>query len=163
MKFDMQHTLKQKNMSKINFIAALLLVCGVLSAQTFRAPLSKGEKQLNIGLGFNSDDLPIYVGVDFAVHDEVTIGPEVNMILGDDAYMTIAFRGDYHFNRLLEITSEWDVYAGANAGLGLGRDDVLELGLQIGGRYYWNNKWGLNLEFGGGNTFHTKLGVSMKF
>ncbi len=150
-------------MSKFKVIVVLFFLSGTLMAQSFRAPLSKGDKQLNMGLGFNSNGVPIYGGVDFAVHDEVTIGPQINIVFDDDASLALGFRGDYHFNRLLEITREWDVYAGANAGLGFGKHDALELGLQFGGRYYWDNKWGLNLEFGGGNTFSTKLGVSMKF
>ncbi|GAF03197.1 hypothetical protein [Saccharicrinis fermentans] len=150
-------------MLKIKIVSVFILLGGVIFGQTFRAPLAKGDKQLNMGLGFNTNGLPLYGGVDFAVHDEVTIGPQVNLVLDDDAYMTLGFRGDYHFNRLFEMTREWDVYAGANAGIGIGTDDALELGLQIGGRYYWSNKWGINLEFGGGNTFSTKLGVSMKF
>jgi hypothetical protein len=43
-------------------------------------------------------------------------------------------------------------------------DDVdIDLGLQIGGRWYWSEKWGLNLEAGGGTGYNTSLGVSMKF
>ena len=150
-------------MLKTSFIAALMFVCGIVGAQAFRAPLQTGERQLNMGLGFNENGLPVYGGVDFAVHDEITIGPQATLVFDDDPYMTIGFRGDYHFNRLIEITEEWDLYAGANAGVGIGTDDTLELGLQIGGRYYWNNKWGINMEFAGGNTFNAKLGVSMKF
>ncbi len=150
-------------MLKIKFVGIIIFLSAGLYAQSFRAPLSKGDRQLNMGLGFNTDGFPIYGGVDFAVHDEVTIGPQVNLVLDDDASISFAFRGDYHFNRLLEITKDWDVYAGANAGIGIGTDDALELGLQVGGRYYWDNKWGINLEFGGGTNFSTKLGVSMKF
>ncbi|WP_066627709.1 hypothetical protein [Labilibacter marinus] len=152
-------------MKKVKVLVVLAFVCGMVSAQGFGAPLSKGDKQLNMGLGFNSHGIPLYAGVDFAVHDDVTIGPEVNFVLDEYSYITFNFRGDYHFNRLLEITPDWDVYAGANAGLGVGDygGSALQLGIQIGGRYYWSNKWGVNLEFGGGNTFGTKLGVSMKF
>ncbi len=150
-------------MLKKSIVVILVLVTGVINAQSFRAPLSKGEKQLNMGLGFNSHGVPVYGGVDFAVHDEVTIGPQAMIVFDDDAVLALGFRGDYHFNRLLEITSDWDVYAGANAGFVFGNGDDLELGLQIGGRYFWDNKWGINLEFGGGTNYSTKLGVTMKF
>ena len=45
----------------------------------------------------------------------------------------------------------------------LERMTLLNSEFQLGGRYYWSDKWGLNLEFAGGNTFSTKLGVSVKF
>ncbi len=151
-------------MTKLKVIAILFFLSGAVMAQGFRAPLSKGQKQLNMGLGFDSYGLPIYGSVDFAVHDEVTIGPQVNIVFYDNiTAFSIGFRGDYHFNRLFEITPDWDVYGGANIGVGFNGHDDLDLGLQIGGRYYWSRKWGLNLEFAGGNTFSTKLGVSMKF
>lgn len=148
---------------RVNLILLFLVFSGVLFAQNGQAPLSMGERQLNMGLGFNRDGFPIYGGIDFAVHDDVTIGPQLNLLFDNNSSVAIAFRGDYHFNRLLEIPSNWDVYGGANAGIRMGDDTELELGLQIGGRWYWNDKWGLNLEFGGGNNFGTTLGVSMKF
>ena len=148
---------------RIKLLFTFLIVSGVLLAQSGQAPLSKGEKQLNMGLGFNSSGFPVYGGIDFAVHDDVTIGPQVNLLLDDDSSISVAFRGDYHFNRLLDIPRNWDVYGGANAGIGIGNDVALELGLQIGGRWYWSDKWALNLEFGGGKNFGTTLGVSKKF
>jgi outer membrane immunogenic protein len=39
----------------------------------------------------------------------------------------------------------------------------LGLGIQVGGRYYFNEKFGLNLEFGGGNYVSGgKFGISLK-
>jgi outer membrane immunogenic protein len=40
----------------------------------------------------------------------------------------------------------------------------LGLGAQIGGRYYFNNNWGINLELGGANTTSGyKIGASYRF
>jgi hypothetical protein len=79
--------------------------------------------------------------------------------------MAISGRGDYHFNTLLDLPRDWNVYAGANIGFVAGFDNdydsELDLGLQIGGRYYWNSSWAINLEFGGGPAFTGgRLGVS---
>lgn len=43
-------------------------------------------------------------------------------------------------------------------------DDDLNLGLQIGARWFWNDKWGVYLELAGGNTsgFSPGIGVTMK-
>jgi len=72
----------------------------------------------------------------------------------------------------LNIPSPWDFYAGLNLGFyswNSPRDyegshtSGLGLGGQIGGRYYFSNKVGINLEFGGGNAFSGgKFGLTIK-
>ncbi len=87
--------------------------------------------------------------------------------------MGISTNGNYHFNRLLDILNYWDFYAGLNAGYyfwfspsdypGTGSSGV-GIGAQVGGRYSFNNHFGLNLELGGGNTFAGgKFGITYKF
>jgi len=126
------------------------------------APLSKGGKQLNFGLGFSSHGIPAYVGMDFAFHNDWTAGPVIKVVIDEDVYLGALGRVDYHWNRLLEIPRDWDFYLGANVGFLSGEDNGLDLGLQLGGRYYWSDKWGLNLEFGGGTGYGTSIGLSMK-
>jgi len=126
------------------------------------APLSKGGKQLNFGLGFSSHGIPAYVGMDFAFHNDWTAGPVIKVVIDEDVYIGALGRVDYHWNRLLEIPRNWDFYLGANVGFLSGEDNGLDLGLQLGGRYYWSDKWGLNLEFGGGTGYGTSIGLSMK-
>lgn len=89
--------------------------------------------------------------------------------------------GYYYFNRLLEIPSEFDFYGGASLGFVIWNtsstsdDDNytqdydgsgtsgLDLSLLIGGRYYFKENLGVNLEVGGGNhLFGTKVGVTWK-
>ncbi len=138
-------------------------LCAISNAQVGVAPLSKGQTQLNMGLGFNTEGIPMYVGLDFAIHKDVTLGPQMNVLFDDnDTSLALLARADYHFNYLLDIESNWDLYAGGNAGMNFGHGDPLQLGFQVGARWYWSEKWGLNLEFGGGNIFGTTLGVSMK-
>ena len=61
-------------------------------------------------------------------------------------------------DNLFEITDEsWDVYGGLGLGYAMyngdfDKDNDLDLGLHIGGRWFWNEKWGVYLELGGGNT-----------
>ena len=74
---------------------------------------------------------------------------------------------------MLNIPSNWDFYAGLNVGFyswsspngypGDG-DSGVGLGIQIGGRYFITDKFGLNLEVGGGNAFSGgKFGVTFIF
>jgi len=165
-------------MKKLYFLAAALLLLNITKAQ---CPINKGQAQFNGGFGFSSWGLPVYLGLDYGVHKDVTVGGEVSFRSyrnnwNNNKYrhsvLGISANGNYHFNHLLEIPLEWDVYAGANLGFYIWNspDDYLGdnlsglgLGLQVGGRYYFNEKMGINLEFGGGNAFSGgKLGISIK-
>jgi len=143
------------------FIASFISVAMI--AQNGQAPLSKGEKQLNFGLGFSSHGLPVYVGADFAVHNDWTVGPVIQLVIDENFGFGLLGRFDYHWNRLIGIPSNWDFYAGGYVGFVASNDFDLSVGIQVGGRWYWSEKWGLNLEFGGGTGYSGALGVSMKF
>ncbi len=71
-------------MRKIYLIILMISLSVSLLAQVGAAPLSKGEKQINFGIGAGSYGLPVYVGMDFAVHDDVTIGPVLSVRLDND-------------------------------------------------------------------------------
>ena len=148
-------------MKKITLLLGMLFIAATMFAQG-EAPLSKGEKQLNFGLGFTNNGLPVYAGMDFAVHNDVTVGPVIKLVIDDNISIGVLGRGDYHFNRIIGIPSNFDFYAGANVGVRFGNEFNVDFGLQVGGRWYWSEKWGLNLEFGGGTGYGTSLGVSMK-
>jgi len=158
---------------------AILLFASLSFAQS---PLENGKLQLNAGVGFSSWGIPLYVGVDYGVHTDITIGGEFSFrsysetIIGDKYKATIigiSGNGNYHFNRILNIPSKWDLYAGLNLGFYFwntsgdypgSSSSGVGLGAQIGGRYFFSNKFGINLEFGGGNAFSGgKFGITYKF
>lgn len=126
------------------------------------APLAKGGKQLNFGTGFSDNGIPVYVSMDFAIHKDITITPVVNMKIDDDFKVGALVKGDYHFNYLLGIPSNWDFYAGAHVGFDFGKDFLPNIGIHAGGRWYWSEKWGLNVELGGGTGIGSTVGLSMK-
>ncbi|MFT6997279.1 MAG: outer membrane immunogenic protein [Cryomorphaceae bacterium] len=144
-----------------------LFVISISICAFAQSPIGEGGKQLNLGVGLFDSGVPIYAGMDFGVHPDITVGGQVGLDLGFD-YFSISGRGDYHFNTLLEIPRDWDFYAGLSIGF-LGGiendyDSGFDLGLQVGGRYYWNSDWGINLEFGGGNNLSGgRFGVSKRF
>lgn len=156
----------------------LLIATGAIFAQ---GPISKGQSQINVGVGLSSWGVPVYLGFDYGVHPDITLGAELSLRSYDDKWhdykyhhsiIGILGNANYHFNNILNISSPWDFYAGLNLGFynwsspnnyegshtsGLG------LGAQIGGRYYFSNKVGINLEFGGGNAFSGgKFGLTIK-
>jgi hypothetical protein len=71
----------------------------------------------------------------------------------------------------MNIPTPWDFYAGLNIGfynvssssINGGISSGLGLGAQIGGRYYFSDQWGINLEIGGGNSVSGgKFGITYK-
>ena len=165
-------------MKKLIILSFLLATTQVAFSQYF---LSKGQSQLNAGLGFSSWGLPVYVGFDVGVHPDISIGGELsfrsyNNKFQDNKYrhniVGISGNGNYHFNTVLDIPRAWDFYAGLNLGFYFWNSDDdydgdgssgLGLGAQVGGRYYFSEKFGINLEVGGGNAFSGgKFGVTFK-
>lgn len=148
-------------------------------------PIDKGQAQLNAGVGFSNWGLPVYVGFDYGVHSDITIGAELSYRRYSESYRVnnqtykyghsligILGNGNYHFNTILGIPDNWDFYAGLNIGFLVWNSpndyngshaSGLGLGGQVGGRYYFNKKFGLNLEFAGGNALNGgKFGISIR-
>jgi hypothetical protein len=165
---------------KVSLIA-ILLTLGILTVNA-QAPIGIGEAQINAGLGFSSSGVPLYVGVDVGVHEDITVGGEISFRAYNDSWngttydhsmIGISGNANYHLNTVLDIPEEWDVYGGLNlgyyivntsdSGYGGQADSGFGLGAQVGGRYYFNQKFGINLEFGGGSTFSGgKVGISIR-
>ena len=158
----------------------LALIVGV-TAIVAQSPLAGGGTQLNAGFGLSGWGVPVYVGLDFGLGRDVTVGGELsyrsykedwNNGHYDHSVIGISGNLNYHFNHILEIPRDWDLYAGLNVGYYVFRNpdnypgsQSSQLGVagQIGGRYYFTDTVGINLEFGGGNAFSGgKLGVSVK-
>lgn len=165
-------------MKKQLLILSFLLFSSLIYAQS---PIAKGESQINAGLGLSSWGVPVYIGFDHGVHPDITVGGELSYRSYSDKYANVSYdhsvigisgNGNYHFNRVLEIPKNWDFYAGLNLGFYIwnspsdyhgSHSSELGLGAQVGGRYYFSDKIGLNLEFGGGNAFSGgKIGLTFK-
>jgi outer membrane immunogenic protein len=168
-----------KKMKNLFFVPAFVLLSLLSFAQS---PLPLKHTQINTGLGFSDWGVPVYVGFDYSVHKDITLGAELSF-RGYNEYWhdyyyhhnVIGFSGNanYHFNTIFKIPRNWDLYAGINIGFYAwtspggyegSHSSGLGLGGQIGGRYYFTNKVGINLEFGGGNAFSGgKIGVTISF
>lgn len=143
-------------------VAVVVLSFGAAQAQN---PIPSGTKFLNIGLGFSNHGVPVGVGMDFGIGHDFSLGFDATHRFNyDNANWGLAGNVNYHFNRILNIPSCFDFYAGANVGAKFGNSDSgLDLGLQVGGRYFFTDKFGINLQFGGGNNFSGgKVGVTFK-
>lgn len=167
-------------MKRVLFIFALVIIS--ISSAMAQSPLAKGGKQFNVGVGFSGWGIPLYAGLDLGIYQDITVGIEgsfrsYNQNIAGTKYgstiISVAGNGNYHFNRLLEIPSNFDFYAGLNLGFNFWSSPAgypgsgasgLGVGAQVGGRYFFKNNFGLNLEFGGGNaTSGGKFGITYIF
>ncbi|MBS9766914.1 MAG: hypothetical protein KGV44_05175 [Flavobacteriaceae bacterium] len=156
-----------------------LLVMILFSTVVFSQRIQKGGHQVNAGLGFSSGwGLPVYAGYDYAVTNDITVGGQlsfatstfgVNDVRG--SWFGLGVNGNYHFNNVLQIPNNFDAYAGVtlaynnfsyNNGYS-GNASGMGFAGQIGGRYFFNNKLAINVEFGGGNIASGgKVGITYK-
>lgn len=165
-------------MKKLMLSLSIVLISSLAFGQS---ALYVGSSQLNLGLGLSDSGIPVYIGFDHSVSRDVTLGAELsyrayNENWQNDYYnhniIGISGNANYHFNTIFGLSPRWDFYAGANVGFYIwtspdgytgNHSSSIGLGGQIGGRYYFNNSMGLNLEFGGGNAFNGgKIGLSFR-
>ena len=164
-------------MKKVWIIFSLLIIT-ILSINAQR-PFGKGKYQINGGLGFSDWGIPVYTGVDYGVHRDLTVGLEgsfrtynedITGAIYNSTIFGLSAIGNYHFNTLIGIPWNWDIYTGINLGYfywslppnypGTGSSGV-GFGAQIGGRYFFNENLGLNLEAGVGKYFSGgKIGIT---
>ena len=165
---------------KALLIAVILVSAWNISSAQYALP--KGKAQFNAGVGLSSWGVPVYAGVDVGVHRDISVGGEFSFRSYYDrvkngyryhhGIVGIAANGNYHFNTILNMPRSWDFYAGLNLGFYAWRstDDYpgdgasgLALGAQVGGRYYFTNRFGLNLEVGTASAFSGgKFGITVK-
>jgi outer membrane immunogenic protein len=142
------------------FVAALVtLAPAAKAAGGGQAPLSTGQLAFNGGVGLGRAPLPLYVGLDGAVHPDVTVGGDL-FVSSRLNGVTLMGRVDYHWNRLLGIPRDGDLYLGAGLVVA---DYGLWPRLQVGGRWFFSERVGLNLELGGESKWAGGLfGVTVK-
>lgn len=134
-----------------------------LSFFTTKTVSAQAQSQLNIGI--------IGISYEIPVASAITIAPAAFTDLDLDR-LTLGVKGNFYFDDLIGLSEPWDVYAGANLGFGLwigddknNHSNDLDLGLQVGGRWFWSDKWGVYAEIGGGKLGGAAygIGVTMKF
>ena len=135
-----------------------LILLLLLLLITFSNSFSQARKELNFGIIGANYEIP--------VHKDISIAPGASTNFDLD-WITLYVRGNYYFDNLFEITNEsWDVYGGLGLGYAMyngdaDKDNDLDLGLHIGGRWFWNEKWGIYLELGGGNSQGASGGLGL--
>jgi len=171
-------------MKKVSIILVGMFIS--TSSVIAQGTLGKGEKQMNAGLGISTLGIPVYIGADFGVSENITIGPRISYRKNTEKYFgntysqsltVVSFNGNYHFNQLLKLPEAWNVYAGATLGYYIwsdvkwnnssitgfgGEGSGLGFDAQVGARYFFNENLGINLELGGGTGSGGIVGITYK-
>lgn len=132
----------------------------ILLAFVAIASMSYGQAQKYLNLGI------IGVSYEIPVAKAITVAPAAFTNF-DLNHLTLGVKANYYFDELFGLTDPWDVYGGANLGFGIalnndnGNSSDLDLGLQVGGRWFWSDKWGVYAEFGGGKLGGAAYGVGV--
>lgn len=160
---------------------ASVLVIAILAFSTFsQQPIGNRTNQFNAGVGLSNYGLPVYIGIDHGLPKNFSVGGELTFrqyYYYSPSRLPYGYREgalgvygnlNYHFNELLNMPSDWNFYAGLNAGCSVFFSDFytastgLGIGGQIGGRYFITDRFGLNLEVGGGRYFSGgKFGITL--
>lgn len=174
-------------MKKFLFITLTALTMTMLSED---AHAQSNFNYINAGIGVSGWGIPLYVGADYTVADQITVGgvlsaqrkvERLGWLTGTynwvHTIIGIGINGNYHF---LDPGDEFDVYAGLTAGYyiwnttrrGDGPDinysgsgaGGLGIAAQVGGRYRLEQGIIIHGELGGGTVFSSaRLGVSFPF
>ena len=139
-------------------LLTILALSGILFL-TSNTVFAQAQKQLNIG----------FVGVNYEIPiaTDITIAPAAGTDFNFN-HLSLGVKANYYFDSLFGLTDPWDIYAGVNLGYGIGlnnNNSDFAFGLQVAGRWFWNDKWGVYAEIAGGNLDGAGggIGVTMKF
>ena len=137
------------------FIILTLVGVSMIATKTITA---QAQRQLNFGLIGVNFEIPIAKNISIAP----AAGTDFNL-----NHLSLGVKANYYFDELFGLNSSWDVYGGANVGFGIalnkdnGNVNDLDLGLQVGGRWFWNEKWGVFVEVGGGKLHGAGGGIGL--
>jgi outer membrane immunogenic protein len=133
---------------------------------------SPNLKQLSFGIGTSDYGVPLSVDLRFSIHKDMSIGPvfsyqsyKYRFFTWEWKYTIIGFGGQftYHFNTLLNMPDKWDIYSTAVLGYYSVKEssDFQEMNnpsgsisggvglwINVGGKYFFNDKIGAMLELG---------------
>jgi hypothetical protein len=160
-------------MKKIALLICSLSIVAFSFGQSAQADFDHGKMQFNVGVGLSTWGIPFYVGADYWITEDITLGLEASfryrfLHTYRYGYFGGSINANYHFARLLELPDYLDVYAGFSAGPYIGFGSYYTggsfnfgIGAQVGGRYKINDKLWVNAELGGGSLSGGKIGITL--
>jgi outer membrane immunogenic protein len=128
--------------------------------------ISKGATMLDLGVGFNSYGIPLHAAAEKIITNDISVGLFGNyMSYNPSGFFASTYsysliyagvKGNYYFNHLLGYgIQKYQLYAGLNIGFAklittdnsfTGYQSRPFLGGQVGGRYFFNKRFGIYAE-----------------
>lgn len=180
-----------KKMLKWTLVAIIFL--GLSQTSKAQDGYAEGNIDLFVDFGFTTGlgIVPVTVGGNYMVLDFLSVGAEIGFrmdnyklyfspALGTQKFKRkggcIITRGDYHFNDLLDLPGEFDVFAGIDIGVGFygeGKYDIYTYdgtnvyflaGPHIGGKWFFSEKFGIHAITGwrSNDGYHLGFGLIWK-
>ena len=119
-----------------------------------------GDQKVQIGLSGWGNGTGITGTYDYGVTDLISLGGGANLYFdnykdnNEDNKFFVFGRVNFHLQDVLSLPEQWDVYPGVDVGV-LG--NTFGLGVHLGARYFFNDKFGMFLEAGNNGS----IGVSI--
>lgn len=135
--------------------------------------IDKSKLQFNVGLGLSTWGIPFYVGADYWMTPDITLGLEASfryrlLHTWKYGYIGGSINANYHLTKILQLPENVDIYAGLSAGPYIGFGEYVgssfNFGIsgQIGGRYKISDKMWVQAELGGGSFSGGKIGLTFR-
>ena len=154
-------------------------ICTWASSLHSQQRIDEGLMQYNFGIGASNRGVPLYLGADFGIYQNITVGGEFSIRSYQSRYYDYVYRnrllglsanGNYHFNELANLPKEFDFYAGLMLGIyawdgspEYQNGALISGGGQVGGRYRLKKNLHINAELQAGGAFSgLKLGVTLR-
>ena len=139
----------------------LILLLSLISFKTLQAQsfTGKGDQKLQAGFTFYGYGTGIKASYDYGLNETFSIGVGANFF-NTGTYSSGFFifgRGDYHFQEIIDIPNELDLYLGAELGL-IGNNNF-GIGGHFGARYEFASNFSAFLEVGSNGA----IGVTLNF
>ncbi len=157
------------------FIGAFILLLTITTSSFAQFnPNTEGRGLASAGFGISNWGIPIYLRYEHPVADNITVGGLLSFQSKGYAswrgtYYGIVGRSSYHFNELLNVPDQFDIYGGASLGYyiykwkynnGYNNDfynpssGEPNFGIHAGATYFIKDNFGINTELLGGLGFN---------
>ena len=141
-------------MKRFLLFATLLLTINTISnAQAWDG---KGDTKINVGYEFYGYSTTSNLGntqdgltstIDYGICENISIGAGIKYnFVSTNFYFNL--RSDYHFQNFFKLSSNFDVYTGADIGLNTYHENNWDLGFHVGTRFMFTDAIGIYLEIG---------------
>ena len=144
-------------MKKLFFMMMVVALSQTSFAQAWNG---SGDQKVQVGLSGWGNGTGITGTYDYGISNLMSVGGGANFYFDgykddnkDNSFFVFG-RVNFHLQDALGLPEQWDIYPGADVGV-LG--NTFGLGVHLGARYFFNDKFGVFLEAGNNGS----LGVSI--